>query len=155
MPNEDKELEKEKETENPLKEDYIEEIKKLKESTVSKEEFDKLLQENKKLIGALVDGKNLPVEAVNVKTKNDYLKVLNDSDASNLEYCKAALGMRDLVLQEKGIDIFLPTNATLEDRAKAEAVAKTMQEAIDYADGDSALFTQELQRRTVDYKTGK
>ena len=155
MPNEDKVLEKEKETENPLKEDYIEQIQNLKANTVNKEEYEKLVQENKKLIGALVDGKNLPAEVDDVKSVEDYKKVLANPDSNNLEYCTALLGVRNCVLEEKGIDIFLQPNASVADREAAEAVAKTIQEAIDYCDGDSQLFTQELQRRTVDYKTGK
>ena len=37
---------------------------------------------------------------------------------------------------------------TAEDVQVAEKVAQIYQECVDYADGDSALFTQELQRRT-------
>lgn len=143
---------------NPLEEDYVEQIKKLKETTVSKEVFEKLKGENKKLLEALVDGKEIEVERTEeALTKADYVKVLNNPDVSNLEYCKAALGVRNLVLAEKGVDIFMPNaSASAEDKEKAQAVADVIQECIDYADGDSALFTQELiQRRTVDYKTGK
>ena len=141
-------------SQNPLEEDYVEQIKKLKATTVSKEVFEKLTAENKKLLEALVDGKE--IEAGNTAealTKADYVKVLNNPDVSNLEYCKAALGVRNLVLAEKGIDVFMPNgaSATAEDQEKAQAVADAIQECIDYADGDSALFTQELQRKTVDY----
>ena len=155
MPKEDEVLEKEKEIKNPLEEDYIEQIKNLKENTVNKEEYEKLVQENKKLIGALVDGKNLPAEVADVKTADDYKKVLANPDSNNLEYCTALLGLRNQVLEEKNIDIFLQPNASAADKEAAEAVAAKIQEAIDYCGGDSQLFTQELQRRTVDYKTGK
>ena len=49
-------------------------------------------------------------------------------------------------------DPFLPMGAqiapTADDEAKAEKAAQIYQECIDYADGDSKLFTQELMRRT-------
>lgn len=53
-------------------------------------------------------------------------------------------------------DPFLPVGnqiaPTDDDIAAAERVAKVLQECVDYADGDSAVFTNELQRRTIDIK---
>ena len=43
----------------------------------------------------------------------------------------------------------MPTD---DDIKTAEKVANVLQECVDYAEGDSAVFTNELQRRLVDVK---
>jgi hypothetical protein len=43
----------------------------------------------------------------------------------------------------------MPTD---EDVRTAQKVADVLQECVDYAEGDSAVFTNELQRRLVDVK---
>ena len=43
----------------------------------------------------------------------------------------------------------MPTD---DDVKTAEKVAQVLQECVDYAEGDSAVFTNELQRRMVDVK---
>ena len=43
----------------------------------------------------------------------------------------------------------MPTN---EDIEAANRVAEVFQSCVDYAEGDSAVFTNELQRRTIDIK---
>ena len=43
-------------------EDYIETIQKLKESTVSREDYDKLVADNKKLIETLAQGGSINTE---------------------------------------------------------------------------------------------
>ena len=71
---------------------------------------------------------------------------------NNLEYIKLALELRNTLIAKGETDPFLPVGSqispTADDAEKAEKVAQVYQECIDYADGDSALFTQELMRRT-------
>ena len=62
--------------------------------------------------------------------------------------------LRNAILEKEGVDIFLPNGKNYKydssDKEKADFVAQMFQECIDYADGDSQLFTQELMRRTKD-----
>ena len=57
-------------------------------------------------------------------------------------------------MDDGGIDPFLPIgnriSPTKEDIETANRVAEAFQSCIDYAEGDSQLFTQELQRITND-----
>lgn len=133
--------------------DYLEAIKSLKENSVDRSEYDKLKAENKKLIQAVVNGQEFEGEA-----KEEYrdVNVIRDElfnhEHNNLEYIKLALELRNTLIAKGETDPFLPVGSqispTADDAEKAEKVAQVYQECIDYADGDSALFTQELMRRT-------
>ena len=140
--------------------DYIDQIKKLKESSVSRDDYDKLKADNKKLIDALANGtpindkvesKISAVENINNLRKKLFSK---GSNLDNLEYCKTAVELRDALIEKGERDPFLPFGhevvATDSDYESAERVANVMKECIDYADGDPDIFTNELQRRTVD-----
>ena len=140
--------------------DYIEQIKKLKESSVSKDDYNKLKADNKKLIDALANG--TPIEG-KVEPKIDAVENINNlrtklfskgSNLNNLEYCDTALKLRDALIEKGEKDPFLPFGhevvATDSDYESANRVATVMKECIDYADGDPDIFTNELQRRTVD-----
>ena len=140
--------------------DYIEQIKKLKESSVSRDDYDKLKADNKKLIDALANGTQ--VEGV-VEPKVSAVEKINElrtklfskeSNLNNLDYCKTAVELRNALIENGERDPFLPFGhnvlATDSDYESAERVANVMRECIDYADGNDDIFTNELQRRTVD-----
>lgn len=140
--------------------DYIAQIKKLKENSVSKDDYNKLRADNKKLIDALANGTQIE-DAVGSKVSavdkiNECRKKLfsEGNDLNNLEYCKTAVELRDALIENGARDPFLPFGhdvvATDSDYESANRVATVMRECIDYADGDSDIFTNELQRRTVD-----
>mgnify|MGYP001774291444 CR=1 FL=1 len=140
--------------------DYIAQIKNLKESSVSKDDYNKLKADNKRLIEALANG--TPMEdavgsKVNAVDKiNECRKKLfgKGNNLTNLEYCDTALQLRDALIETGDKDPFLPFGhnvvITESDNETANRVATVMRECIDYADGDSDVFTNELQRRTVD-----
>ena len=145
--------------------DYIDQIKKLKENSVSKDDYDKLRADNKRLIDALANGTQLEGK---VDTKIDAVENINNlrkklfskgSNLSNLEYCDTALQLRDALIEKGERDPFLPFGhnviATESDIETANRVATVMKECIDYADGDSNIFTNEMQRRTVDISIPK
>ena len=139
--------------------DYIEQIKNLKENSVSKDDYNKLKADNKKLIDALANGTQMDV----VESKVSAVDKINElrsklfgkgNNLNNLEYCKTAVELRDALIENGERDPFLPFGhevvATDSDYESANRVATVMKECIDYADGDSDIFTNELQRRTVD-----
>ena len=140
--------------------DYIAQIKNLKENSVSKEDYDKLRLDNKRLIDALANGSQINDK---VESKIDAVENINNlrkklfskgSNLNNLEYCKTAVELRDALIEKGERDPFLPFGhnvlATDSDYESAERVANVMRECIDYADGNDDVFTNELQRRTVD-----
>ena len=140
--------------------DYIDQIKKLKESSVSKDDYNKLKADNKKLIDALASGTQIESK---VEPKISAVENINNlrtklfgkgNNLDNLEYCKTAVELRDALIENGERDPFLPFGhnvvTTESDNETAERVASVLKECIDYADGDSDIFTNELQRRTVD-----
>ena len=138
--------------------DYIETIKQLKETTVPKTELEKLQAENKKLLSTLLEGGELEAAATTPqkRTSDEIRKELFGDDAtiSNLEFAKKAIELREAILDEGGIDPFVPqgNNIVAEDSdfAAAEKVAEALKSCIEYANGDSEVFTNELMRITVD-----
>ena len=145
--------------------DYIAQIKNLKENSVSKEDYDKLRLDNKRLIDALANGSQINDK---VEPKIDAVENINNlrkklfskgSNLNNLDYCKTAVELRDALIENGQQDPFLPFGhnvvITESDNETANRVATVLKECIDYADGDSNIFTNELQRRTVDISIPK
>lgn len=136
---------------------YIAAIKELKENSVDKAAYQKLQAENKQLLDSLINGGQVnieqPREQVDVQALRNKLADI-DHDMTNLEFAETALKLRDAVMENGGNDPFLPyghnISPTAEDVEAAERVASVFKECIDYAQGDSQLFTQELMRRTKD-----
>ena len=136
--------------------DYIEAIKEMKQNSVTRESYDKLKSENKQLLDALVSGKEIEIkkeEPVDIaKLRKDLFN--KDKQMSNLEYVSSALKLRDALIERGERDPFLPygdkVSLTAEHYEKAEQVATVLRECVEFADGDSGIFTAELQRRTKD-----
>lgn len=137
--------------------DYIEAIREMKQNSVSKEAYDKLKAENKQLLDSIINGTELdnikkeePVD-INLLRKNLFNP---DVDMSNLDFVSNALKLRDTLIEKGEKDPFLPVGEkiipTEEDIATANRVASILKDCVEYADGDSALFTSELQRVTID-----
>lgn len=137
---------------------YIEAIKEMKANSVSKAAYDKLKEENKQLLDSLINGGQVTYEQ-HASQPVDVQKLRNkladqDAQLSNLEYAKTALELRDAVIEQGGQDPFLPwgvnISPTTDDVEKANHVAEVFRDCIEYADGDSEIFTNELMRRTND-----
>ena len=139
--------------------DYIEAIKEIKQNSVDREAYNKLREENKRLLNSLVNGESIDVkkeEPVNIDELRD--KLFN-KESTNLEYISNALKLREELMKQGKPDPFLPAGKNIipteEDIKTADRVAKVLQECVDYADGDSNVFTNELQRVTVDSEKTK
>lgn len=139
-------------------EQYIAAINELKSTTVSRDSYNKLKQENKQLLDSLVSG-TLPDGMVPAAEKPDInemrKQLINGAqDMSNLDYVKLNLTLRDALIESGEDDPFLPVGEkvriTQDQIDAANRVATVLQECVDFADGDSGIFTAELQRRTVD-----
>lgn len=140
--------------------DYISAINELKQNTVDRQKYDQLRAENKKLLDSIVNGQDIDIE-VPKQEKRSIEEIRNsflneDAALNNLEWTKNALELREALIAEGQPDPFLPIGKqimpTNEDIQAAEKVANVLQECIEYAEGDPSVFTNELQRRTVDVK---
>ena len=142
--------------------DYIAAIKELKQNSVDRSEYDKLRAENKKLIDAVVNGQPGQEEPAVVKHSKEQIDELRNDlfnspkELNNLEYIAKAMELREALIENGEPDPFLPygkqISPTRDDIEGAEKVAQVYKECIEYADGDSEVFTNELMRRTRDVK---
>lgn len=136
--------------------DYIATIQQLRDSTVSKEQYQKVKDENQRLLKTLVEGGQLEQSSTAQDTMSiDELRNnLMHKEMTNLEYWQTALDLRKKLMDKGQKDPFLPWSKdyvpTEQDIATAQRVADVVSQCIDYADGDSSIFTNELQRVTVD-----
>lgn len=136
-------------------EDYISALNEMKKNTVSKDSYNKLKEENKRLLNSLVSGETMSVEVKPVDVNELRNKLFaEDADLNNVAFIDTALQLRTALMEQGEPDPFLPIgkriSPTEEDISCANRVATVLQECVDYAQGDSAAFTNELQRRTID-----
>lgn len=139
--------------------DYIETIKQLKENTVPKETYAKLQEENKKLLQSLVNGETIEAEEKPADVAALRKELYGEEyEGSDLNYVEKSLELRKAIIDAGGTDPFLPYGKKImptdEDIATAERVADVLQECVEYAEGDNAVFVNELQRRMVDSSIG-
>ena len=142
--------------------DYIAAIKELKQNSVDRSEYDKLRAENKKLIDAVVNGQPGQEEQVVVRHSKEQIDDLRNDlfnsprELNNLEFITKAMELREALMENGEPDPFLPVgkqiSPTRDDIEGAEKVAQVYKECIEYAEGDSEVFTNELMRRTRDVK---
>ena len=137
--------------------DYISAINEIKANSVPRDKYEQLEREKKELIQALKQGNQVSLVDDTEEKSIDELRAdlfKKGPDMNNLDYIKAALELRGAILENGGRDPFLPNGKNyvdnVTDMQKAEQVAQALEECIDYANGDSQLFTQELMRRTKD-----
>ena len=136
--------------------DYLAAINELKQNSVNREDYNKLKAENKKLLDSIVNGTPVEVQSPQRKSIEELRAAYLKEDQTNLEYISNTLKLREALISEGKPDPFLPIGEQIlptdEDVAAANKVASVLQECVDYAEGDSAVFTNELQRRLVDVK---
>jgi hypothetical protein len=136
--------------------DYISAINELKANSVDREKYMKLKDENQRLLNTLVSGGQIEVPTEEKVDINQLRKELysDGGNLSNLDYWTKTMKLREALMDAGKPDPFIPQGknivATDSDRAAAQKVADGIQHCIDVADGDSSIFTNELQRITVD-----
>lgn len=149
---------KEEKKSEPSNVELAKAFKELKENSVSKEDYEKLQNENKELVAQIINGEGggngQPTpEKVDIKVLRDELYGPKGADLSNLDFWKKTLQLRQAVIEQEGYDPFLPHGAKIkpneQDVERAEAVAKTVQKCIDEANENSEVFTALLQAETA------
>ena len=136
---------------------YAEVIKNLKATTVSREEYDRVMNENKTLANALATSPAKSTDEPEVELPTDeYIDGLRkklfkiNSGISNREYIKTTLDLRDALISRGERDPFLPVNKEYidnpSDMAAVNNLANGLREIVEYAGQDDALFNSELKR---------
>lgn len=140
-----------------MTQDYVAAINELKQNSVDRQKYDALRAENKKLLDSIVNGQEVEVAKKPEKRDTEEIREeLFNHEHSNLDYIKLSLELRENLIAEGKPDPFLPYGKQIspsrEDEELAQKAAQVFQECVDFADGDSELFTNELMRRTKDIK---
>lgn len=138
-------------------ETYVKNIKSLKENMVDKKEYDKLVEENKRLSLAVMNGETLPDnenEKENKPSIDELRQNFKKDNQTNLNFWNNALKLREAVIDSGEPDPFLPKGheliASEDDKVKADKVAKVMKELIDESEGSPEVFNALLQKTLVD-----
>lgn len=132
--------------------DYINEIQRLKETTVSKEDYQKLKDDNKKLIEALANGETTiegkvepkvePIEKIQNLRKELFGSASNSMN--DLEMVSKMLELRKEIIDNGGTDPFLPkghkVRITDNDKECANRVARVLTECVQDAEGSNRRF---------------
>lgn len=133
---------------------YLDTINELKQNTVSKEKYEKILEENRQLLSNIVNGvENTKKEEEKVDL-NTLRKTLISPNSTDLEIVKSALELRKEIMKNGGKDPFLPNSsnfqATNYEKERSEQIANIFQKCIETADGNNSVFINELNRITID-----
>lgn len=134
-------------------------LKEAKENSVSKADYDKLAEENKRLVSEIINGDGAGSGQASPEDNKPTIEELRESlygpkcsQLSNLEFWEKTLALRDLVIEKEGVDPFLPVGSKItpdaSDVEAANRVADVVKQCIDEADGNSEVFTALLQSRT-------
>lgn len=134
--------------------EYIETINKLKANSVSKDEYLKLRNENKQLLDALASNQVVEVTAEPKRDITEVRKELftNHSNLSNRQICQDMMELYDYELENRGVNIFMPTDPqyipTQDDITQVDNMVRGMKSALETANGNDLIFNQEIERLT-------
>lgn len=134
--------------------DPIEALKEIKKNSVPRSEYDRVVAERNKIFAAYANGEREEQPEKQTPVDVDALrKDILSGELPNLEYAEKVIALRNELIAQGQRDPFLPYGKdvypTMEDEAEAQAVADALEDCIEAANGDSAIFTNELQRIMV------
>ena len=140
--------------------DYISAINEIKQNSVSKEAYNKVVEDNRKLLDSLVHGtgngqdQGQKPKEPDINELREELYGVNRNDMTNYEYVDKTLQLRKAIMDKGGVDPFVPAGRkiqpSLEDFQKAQNVADVLQEQVDDVKnnygGDPSIFNDKLSR---------
>lgn len=141
--------------ENQEEVDPIAIIEDMRNNTVPKDKYNKLMADNAKLMKALANGETIQVEAPNTPNVEELRKeYLNFENKTDLQIAKDTLALRNALIEAGQPDPFLPNGKNVEiteqDEIDAERVADLLQYAIDASDGSNGVFLAQLSNKLLD-----
>lgn len=136
--------------------DYVGTIEELKKNSVPTSDYNSVVEENKRLLKALVDGGQMAnPNPESEKTSDEIAKELCTPGITNLRYCQLALEHRKKCLEEGKKDPFVPDGLDFKqglrsDAEDAQEVADMLEACIEQADGNPDMFTSLFQAHVRD-----
>lgn len=145
-------------TEDPTQK-YIDKITEIQKNSVPRAEYEKAMNENKKLLDAMVNGSSA-IEQERVEAKPTIEEMRNTlygkdcEDIMDIKYVENLVNLRDTLLQETDVDYGAPTGSQLHadynDLQSSQRVTDGLRHCLEVADGNQEVFFQELTRITSD-----
>lgn len=137
--------------------ELLEEINKIKENMVTKEEYAKLETEKNKLQDTILEmlkgKKEEPVKS-SKEIAEEMRTILSEKGHTSLEYVTKSLQYRQQLLKETDneVDCFDTQDPKGRNPQMAEAVANALQECVDKAGGSQAMFEAMLKDAMKHYQ---
>lgn len=150
-------------TNNPEEEnvDYIQTIEQMRQNSVSKDKYDKLKEENKKLLNTLATGGQIQVEEQKVDVNKLWEDIFNvrKKPLTDMEVVDKLLKIRESCLENEYRDIFVYGGPEFvpeaSDYASAQQTAEVYQKCLDEADKSPRAFKAALIDNMVDNSSFK
>ena len=158
---EDKDLEMRNEESVVDNTDYVEAIRKIQENSVSKDKYDALLEDRKKLLDAVVNGQRIAEDFVEKEeplgSRLEYYKKFKENNfATDMECMQNLVNLRKATIKEYGLDPCVTGNFGLTPEGgkrqasygEPETVAEQfdlIEEILKEADGNSLEYQRLLQ----------
>lgn len=137
---------------------YLDVIKELKEKSVPKEDYDRVVADRDKLLNDYLNGgSTAPEVVVDTTTEKELIDALYGDKAqelSNLEYWKKTCKLREMQMERGMIDPSVPRGRdgggpTTEDFARSARVFEVIQECIDASGDDPEKFNDLLDSKVI------
>lgn len=143
------------EIENQEEVDPIAIIEDMRNNTVPKDKYNKLMADNAKLMKALANGEVIQVEAPNTPNIEDLRKeYFNFENKTDLQIAKDTLALRNALIEAGEPDPFLPNgksvDITEQDEIDANRVADLLEYAINASNDSNAVFLAQLSNKLLD-----
>lgn len=137
---------------------YISAINEMKQNSVSRDKYNKLKEDNRQLLDALINGGQIEVPTAEEKKSAQELVAEFHELAGrkrgrplDVEFSEKLLEVRDAFFEETGEDLFLPSNPTDTDYKNAQDVEAFFRTCLEAADGNNDVFEREVSRHLVEY----
>lgn len=149
MPEEKKPVPQEEQQTQKKDIDLLKEIENLRANSVSKEEYQKVVDEKQQIIDEVINKRSSSDDQPpSIREPNEVRKELLNTH-TNLKFAELMLELRESCVKHGEPDPFLPVSSqsspTGEDIAGAEKSAKVLSEAVEYAEGSPELFNKYLE----------
>jgi len=133
----------------------------VKKNYVPKAKYDRLQEEYKRAVSAIINGdsESQPEVVEKQPTAEELTAMLfgpaRKEDMPNIEAVSKLLKLREQIMAEGGADPFVPHGVKIENKItsadynRAEYIASQLQECVDEADGDPIAFNNLLRKKGV------
>lgn len=137
---------------------YISAINEMRNNSVSRDKYNKLKEDNRQLLDALINGGQIEVPTAEEKKSaqelvNEFRELAGRKKGKPLDvdFSEKILELRNAYIEEAGDDPFLPSNPTSTDYQNASDVEAFFTTCLEAADGNNDVFEREMSRHIVEY----